>query len=146
MIRKEGINGLFKGGFSTALREIFAYAAQFAVYEYLKDKIVGRSGKHLGVFEGMFVGMAAGINCWIFSYPQDVIKTRLQLAKAAQYPTGLLIPDGGFFICANTILQERGIAGLFDGIKPCLIRAAIANAIGIALYEQFQAFFSADSD
>lgn len=43
IIRTEGLRGLFQGFYSTAFREIFAYAAQFATYEYLKDKIVGKS-------------------------------------------------------------------------------------------------------
>jgi hypothetical protein len=46
--------------------------------------------------EGMMVGTVAGINCWIFSYPQDVIKTKIQINPIGTYRTNNLIKDGGF--------------------------------------------------
>ena len=80
IIRNQGFRGLFQGATSTAFREVFAYAAQFATYEYLKKKIVTKDQSSLTFMQGIVVGTFAGINCWIFSYPQDIIKTMIQVS------------------------------------------------------------------
>ena len=43
--------------------------------------------------------------------------------------------DGGFYDCGRKIYQSEGIMGFWVGIQPCLVRAVVANAIGIAVYE-----------
>jgi hypothetical protein len=47
IVRTQGVRGLFKGSFSTAFREVFAYAAQFAAYEFMKEKMVSPEHPHL---------------------------------------------------------------------------------------------------
>ncbi len=84
--------------------------------------------------EGLLVGTAAGINCWLFSYPQDIIKTMLQVSEPGKYKPRPGMFDGGFYACGVDIYKKRGLKGFWVGIEPCLIRAAVANAIGIALY------------
>lgn len=42
IFRNEGIKGLYKGLVPTALREIPSYGFQFATYEFLKDRFIGR--------------------------------------------------------------------------------------------------------
>jgi solute carrier family 25 carnitine/acylcarnitine transporter 20/29 len=79
LIRTEGIQGLSKGAFSTAAREIPSYSIQFATYEYLKIKYITPDHPHLNVWEALIVGPIAALNSWIVSYPQDVIKTKIQI-------------------------------------------------------------------
>jgi solute carrier family 25 carnitine/acylcarnitine transporter 20/29 len=85
----------------------------------------------------MIVGGLAGISCWIFSYPQDLIKTHLQVEDNV-YKENKFLKDGGFFECGKEIYRKAGFKGLFRGIEPCLIRAFVANAVGIAIYEKAQ--------
>lgn len=85
--------------------------------------------------EGCFVGALAGINCWIFSYPQDYIKTKIQVSPGT-YKRHRLIPDGGFMECGKKIYQKHGLRGFWFGIQPCLVRAVIANSFSIAAYER----------
>ena len=82
----------------------------------------------------MFVGVCAGINCWLFSYPQDIIKTMIQVSPPGTYRPKRGMFDGGFYDCGQQIIKKTGLKGLWIGIEPCLVRAAVANAFGIAIY------------
>ena len=81
ILKEEGIrNGIFKGMLSTISREVPCYAAQFGAYFYTKKLMAHLKGckeSDLGPFYQFIAGGVGGFFCWLFSYPQDVIKTRL---------------------------------------------------------------------
>ena len=68
----------------------------------------------------------------LITYPQDIIKTRLQLERHAR-PSGL---DGGFMRAKRAIVAAHGYRGLLRGMAPCLLRAVPVNAAGFLAYEQ----------
>jgi solute carrier family 25 carnitine/acylcarnitine transporter 20/29 len=76
---RDGFKGLYKGNISTLLREIPGYATQFGAYEYLKQFYISPNHQHLTLAETLIVCPAAAMIGWIFSYPQDVIKTKIQV-------------------------------------------------------------------
>lgn len=84
------------------------------------------------------MGPIAALNSWIVSYPQDVIKTRIQIEPAGTYKSHRLIPDGGFIDCSKHIYRNTGMKGFIIGLYPCLLRAALADGIGIVIYEKTQ--------
>lgn len=85
--------------FSTLMRELPSMAGQFAAYEYSKGYLLERrKGTVLTSEESFLTGGIAGIGAWIFAYPQDVVKTRLQV-RAKTYARSRWLPDGGFFDC-----------------------------------------------
>lgn len=96
--------------------------------------MVTKDHPRLSFFEGMIIGSFAGICCWVFSYPQDIVKTLIQVSPQGTYKKNKWLLDGGFYDCSSKIYKADGLKGFWIGIQPCLIRAAIANAIGIALY------------
>lgn len=83
--RNEGIRGVYHGVIPTMLREVPSYAFQFATYEFLKDHFTGKNKQHLNFFEAMLVGPMAALCSELFTYPQDVIKTRIQVHPAGFY-------------------------------------------------------------
>lgn len=42
ILQEKGVRGLYKGRVPTLMREIPSYAFQFATYEFLKDKFIGK--------------------------------------------------------------------------------------------------------
>lgn len=94
VVRSEGVIGLSRGLGLTVLREVPAFGAYFFAYEtfykygnvyapdwpalvtMVKSRLLIKKAQPVGIFQ--FAGGMAGVNCWIFSYPTDVIKTRMQ--------------------------------------------------------------------
>lgn len=149
--REEGLrNGLFKGMLSTVLREVPCYAGQFGAYYATKQiisKAKGVDESQLTTFDLFVSGGVGGFFCWLFSYPQDIIKTNLQVARTVAYPkyqlttkSGrvYLLPDGGMTNCALAIHRSQGWAGFWRGFSACSARAVIANSFMFAAYEYAQ--------
>jgi solute carrier family 25 carnitine/acylcarnitine transporter 20/29 len=119
------------------MREVPSIAAQFAAYEYLKAAFLRHSqSEKLSLHQVMITGGLAGMFCWLVSYPQDIIKTRLQLDPSYKLRSSL--SDGGFWNCTKAIYRYDGMKGFFQGLTPCLIRAYLANAIGFFIYEEIK--------
>ena len=70
----------------------------------------------------------------LFTYPQDVIKTRIQLSPENTFKRSRWFNDEGFMTCGKQILKEEGYLGFVRGLKPCLLRAVLGDGIGIVVY------------
>jgi len=67
--------------------------------------------------------------------PTDVVKIRLQ-AQGRLPPEQR--PYTGSVDCYKKIIAEKGVAGLWVGIAPNIMRNAIINAAEIASYDQYK--------
>ncbi|KAJ1376363.1 Mitochondrial carrier protein [Sesbania bispinosa] len=85
--KNEGTRGIYRGLGITMLRDAPAHGFYFCTYEYTKEKLhPGCRESSEESMSAMFIaGGLAGIASWIFNYPTDVIKTRLQ----AQTPSSM---------------------------------------------------------
>ena len=105
---------LFKGLQATFVRESFASGIYFSTYNFCKKS----EYIHDNTNNILFSGGIAGICSWLFTYPMDVIKTRIQSGET------------------NTIYQSYIKGNLFRGLSVCLLRSFIVNSIGFFIYEQ----------
>jgi solute carrier family 25 carnitine/acylcarnitine transporter 20/29 len=94
-----------KGFNVTLLREVIANSLYFGMYNDLK--------KHTSIFNA---GGIAGVSSWLFTYPLDVIKSRVQSSNI-------------------TYMEAIKKKNLWTGISYCLLRAYIGNAVGFSIYE-----------
>ncbi|ETV87669.1 hypothetical protein H257_01162 [Aphanomyces astaci] len=152
VIQIDGVRGLWRGHVATMVREVPSYVGQFGTYELLQRvfsaQLDGDNGK-VSPATTLLAGGFAGCVCWTVSYPQDVIKSRLQLQPLGQpssYATSTFCPDGGFIACAKSIVRQEGWRGLWRGYSPCLLRAFPSNAAGFATYEMVKSVFFLDKD
>ncbi|KAK0169171.1 hypothetical protein PV327_011734 [Microctonus hyperodae] len=68
----------------------------------------------------LMAGGLSGIVSWVFTYPIDVIKSRLQADKNSRYV--------GAIDCLKKSLNEEGVRCLFKGLNSTILRAFPTNA------------------
>lgn len=161
----EGVLGLGRGMVSCIYREVPCYAAYFVFFEIIKRQILIASGAdtsvgahpHLSPVASLLAGGMAGTCGWIVSYPQDVVKSRIQVealkpkpkaATPATTPSSLRLGfigsfimdparewDGGFLRETRAVIHRSGWRGLWVGFTPCILRSFPANAATFLAYD-----------
>lgn len=130
-LMSEGIFGLYRGYFSTVMREIPFSLIQFPLWEILKKHWSFHQGRNVdswqsslcGAFSG---GIAAGITT-----PLDVIKTRIMLAEK-----GSDIAKGNIIEVLQEVWKKHGIKGLYAGLIPRVLWMSLGGAIFLGVYEK----------
>ncbi|KAG8709772.1 hypothetical protein FRC11_005217 [Ceratobasidium sp. 423] len=145
--------GVMRGFWATVAREIPAYAGFYTGYEFAKRQFRSRYGNQVPVWGLLASGSCGGICYWLSCYPlggkprsrvtvvvlnkfADVVKSRVQLANAP--------PKGLDYIAQElrAIVREGGVAGLFRGLSPSLLRSIPAAASTFAAYELTKEFLT----
>jgi len=116
------------------LREAPGWAVYFAAYETLKPFF--RKFLNETVWLYIVAGGLSGTISWVFGYPQDVIKNRLQLDTEKKYRRHSLINDGGIINCTKDIWRQQGLLGFWKGFGITAVRGFIANAATFLAYEE----------
>merc|ERR1719228_2267819 len=115
--KQAGIRGLYRGLGATILRDSPALGMYFACFE----AILRQFGDSIAVILG--AGGIAGVFSWMVSFPQDVIKTRLQadsFGKSQKYR--------GAWHCLQVGWKQEGPRFLFRGIGSTFIHSFITVA------------------
>ena len=137
MIRTEGIRGLYRG-LTASYLGVAESTLQWVLYERMKLYLIRReekliaSGKAPTYWDssvswgGRVMGAGAAKFCAaVVTYPHEVLRTRLRQAPQK---------DGrmkytGIVQCFTTIWREEGIASLYGGLTPHMLRVVPSAAI-----------------
>jgi solute carrier family 25 carnitine/acylcarnitine transporter 20/29 len=124
---QRGLVGLYRGILPTILRDIPAFAAYFGTYETLKTRLLLKLPNTSDKTIMFFSGGCAGIAAWLVSYPQDLIKSRMQSNSAYTSTAD----------CVRQIVKQNGwkVHHYFKGFGPTILRAFPANAATFLAYE-----------
>ncbi|KAJ5122798.1 Mitochondrial carrier protein RIM2 [Penicillium atrosanguineum] len=141
VLRQEGIRGLYKGLSASYLGSVET-ALHLVLYERLKTML----NKSLGSPDGKDTATQREITSWIsttgaagsakfaaalLAYPHEVIRTRLRqapLENGKPKYTGLVQ-------CFRLIAKEEGMAGLYGGLMPHMVRSIPSAIITLGVYE-----------
>lgn len=147
LYRVSGIKGWFQGTYATMLRDTISIGAQFWTYEYVLETLNANftlEGDKTATWLYLMAGSAAGVMCWVSSYPIDVAKSRLQ-ARILTKKVSMKF-DGSITKEIRSIYTVFGLKGLFTGIVPIMGRAALANAAGFWAWEKAKDFIRSDTN
>ena len=137
-----GVKSVTRGFTATFARDAVASMFYFSTYEYLKRNFADMEGKARGETPGtvatLCAGGFAGMANWAGCLPIDTLKSRYQIAPPGQYSGTVL----GSKSVLKEIIHKEGIASLWKGWAPVMLRAFPANAACFYGMETAYAFFT----
>jgi len=136
--RAEGLRGIFRGLGITAARDVPAFFFYFATYEALTQQ--EDPSVPIGTGHMMTAGGLAGMSSWLFTYPIDFLKSRLQVDGLAGRTMYLGVSD-----CIRQTYNSGGIGAFFPGLSTTLIRTFPVNAITFSVVTWILRYASADA-
>lgn len=120
--RADGVSGFFRGLVPLWARDVPFYVVFFGAYEGFSslchNHMMPPGSTELSGPLAFLCGGFAGSTSWAAVFPLDVIKSRQQAA--------LGVPDT-FCQTGRAVITESGVAGLFCGVTPCVVRGFPAN-------------------
>ncbi|KAL4232319.1 hypothetical protein ACF0H5_009890 [Mactra antiquata] len=130
-VAAEGIQGLYRGYFSTVIREIPFSFIQFPLWEYLKLSWSKYQQYEVEPWQSSICGAIAACIAAGTTTPLDVAKTRIMLAEK-----GSLLSEGRISDALKDVYKQRGIKGLFSGVLPRMLWITIGGAIFLGVYDK----------
>lgn len=143
-IRTEGFRGLYRG-LSASYLGVSESTLQWVLYEQAKaslsrrqqdleasgrmptmwDKTVEYTGKLTAAGGAKFVAA-------LITYPHEVVRTRL---RQAPVDASGRVKYTGLWSCFRTVAKEEGMAALYGGLVPHMLRVVPSAAIMFGVYE-----------
>lgn len=147
-VRTEGIRGLYRG-LTASYLGVTESTMQWVLYEQMKGSLERRearllaSGKTRTGWDDTVswlgkLGAAGGAKfiAALATYPHEVVRTRLRQAPVTTSSTGKpQLKYTGLVQCFKLIWKEEGMAALYGGLTPHMLRVVPSAAIMFGMYE-----------
>lgn len=147
-VRTEGIRGLYRG-LTASYLGVTESTLQWVLYEQMKGSLARRearkeaSGKPLTAWDETEswlgrLGAAGGAKfiAALATYPHEVVRTRLRQAPTTVDAAGRpQLKYTGLVQCFKLIWKEEGMAALYGGLTPHMLRVVPSAAIMFGMYE-----------
>jgi solute carrier family 25 protein 33/36 len=142
-LRHEGVRGLYKG-LSASYLGVVESSSQWVLYEQMKMFLARREAARLAdsahvhttwddvELWGGRIGAAgtAKLIAAVATYPHEVVRTRLRQAPVVPVGGGTVhVKYTGLIQCFKVVAKEEGMAGLYGGLTPHLLRVVPSAAI-----------------
>ncbi|KAL7524646.1 hypothetical protein ACHAXR_000658, partial [Thalassiosira sp. AJA248-18] len=127
ILATEGAGGVYKGAAATAMKQGSNSGLRFMWFNEYKRIVTDDGQKKLTPLMGLFGGMSAGCFSTLGNNPFDVVKTRMQGTKSAQYSSML--------DCFKQVLSKEGVGAFYAGVVPRLSRVVPGQGIIFMSFE-----------
>ncbi|KAL2410631.1 putative mitochondrial carrier [Exophiala dermatitidis] len=144
MYRDEGWRGFMRGNGTNCIRIVPYSAVQFGSYSIYKRFAEPSPGADLDPFRRLICGGLAGITSVTFTYPLDIVRTRLSIQSASFAALGKhegKLP-GMWQTMVSMYKNEGGILGLYRGIIPTVAGVAPYVGLNFMVYESIRSYFT----
>jgi len=131
LVREHGPRSLFVAHGVNTCREMVFISTYFTVYEHSKAWLSTALGLPAQVAV-LLAGGVSGSAGWFVSFPLDCIKSNMQ---GRRLEAGWRQTQRSALAVAQTLLKQKGIAGLYAGLAPSIARAFIVSSSRFAAYE-----------
>lgn len=149
MWRDEGWRGFMRGNGANCIRIIPYSAVQFSSYNFYKKFAGIQQGVPTAPWKNLLCGGLAGITSVTFTYPLDLVRTRLSVQSADL--TGLTKAEkknmpGMWKIMVNVYKTEGGILALYGGYIPTIAGVAPYVGLNFMTYEWVRQYLTPEGD
>lgn len=148
-VRAEGIRGLYRG-LSASYLGVTESTLQWVMYERMKKYIAEKEANRMlhttrertgwddAVLWSYKLGAAGSAKFFaaLVTYPHEVVRTRLRQAPITTSGTGVPhLKYTGLVQCFKLVFKEEGMAALYGGLVPHMLRVVPSAAIMFGVYE-----------
>ncbi|KAI2625836.1 solute carrier family 25 member 42 [Hypoxylon sp. NC1633] len=150
MWKEEGWRGFMAGNGTNCIRIVPYSAVQFGSYNLYKRHFFEKyPNAPLTPVQRLICGGIAGITSVFFTYPLDIVRTRLSIQSAsfaalANTPKDKL--PGMWTTLAMMYKQEGGMAALYRGIIPTVAGVAPYVGLNFMTYEYVRKYLTPEGD
>ncbi|EEQ28477.1 hypothetical protein McanMca71_007163 [Microsporum canis] len=149
MWREEGWKGFMRGNGTNCIRIVPYSAVQFGSYNLYKKAFEPTPGGELTPLRRLTCGGLAGITSVTFTYPLDIVRTRLSIQSASfselkNQPRAKL--PGMYETMCLMYKNEGGIVALYRGILPTVAGVAPYVGLNFMTYESIRKILTPDGD
>jgi len=149
MWREEGWRGFMRGNGTNCIRIVPYSAVQFSSYNFYKRNIFeSHPGADLAPLTRLICGGAAGITSVFFTYPLDIVRTRLSIQSASFAELGDKPKElpGMWATLVRMYKTEGGIGALYRGIIPTVAGVAPYVGLNFMVYESVREYFTLEGE
>jgi len=130
VVRKEGIQGLWRGNGLNLIRTAPYRSINYYAYDHTKKAILRATGQtELNNSQRLLAGATAGVIAILCCFPLDVLRTRM-LSKGGEH-----LYANGPIRTLGRIVSTEGFGALYVGVVPALASLAPSNAVFYSVYD-----------
>ncbi|MCJ1312698.1 hypothetical protein MMC25_006374 [Agyrium rufum] len=149
MWAEEGWRGLMRGNGTNCVRIVPYSAVQFGSYNFYKKFAEPTPGADLSALRRLLCGGLAGITSVTFTYPLDIVRTRLSIQSAsfvALTEAQRKVLPGMWTTMFTMYRTEGGFSALYRGIIPTVAGVAPYVGLNFMTYEAVRTYFTPEGE